>query len=148
MRQFGLLNLASTLLFAAFFLSLTYELWRDYAVGTLTQPTPLLRISDNRVTTLHENAPAYVISFAMSFLVRMRVAWLTQLGAAFTLIMLAVRIVYLYDVLCLRVALSPFPLLDCLEATLHSALLGAVLLVFAAHFNRVEFVLDDNKKRQ
>jgi hypothetical protein len=150
MKKFALLDLASFLLFGAFLLSLVYELWRDYGVGLLQQPTPLLRISDNRVNTMHENAPTYVVSFAMSFLVRLRVAWLTQLGAAFAFIMLCVKCVYLFDVLCLRIALSPLPLLDCLEFTLHVALLGAALLVFAAHFNHVELVHDraDDKKRQ
>jgi hypothetical protein len=149
MKKFALLDLASFLLFGAFFLSLIYELWRDYAVGRLHQPTPLLRISDNRVNTMHENAPTYVVSFAMSFLVRLRVAWLTLLGAAFTFIMLCVKCVYLFDVLCLRVALSPLPLVDCLEFTLHVALLGAALLVFAAFFNHIELVHDtSDKKRQ
>lgn len=146
-------DLASKLLFVAFMISLAYELWRDYVVGDrgLQQPTPLLRISDNRVTTLHENAPTYVLSFAMVFAVRLDALWLKQLGFVFALLSLVARAVYLFDVFCLRLATSPVPAFDVAEATLTTALLGAALLALTAQLKGVKLVVEpsvsDAKKR-
>jgi hypothetical protein len=152
--RFSFTDIASKLLFLAFLVSLVYELWRDHFVHGLEQPTPLLRISDNRVTTLHENAPTYVISFAMVFVVRLEPLWCKQLGAAFTFLGLVWRTVYLFDVFCLRLATSPAPLLEVLEATLSTSLLGAAFLALLAQAQNIELHPEsnnnnnNNKKRQ
>jgi hypothetical protein len=130
MRQLNLLDLASTLLFAAFFLSLTYELWRDYVRRHCsTQPTPLLRISDNRVNdNARKCAPAYV-----DFLCNVvpgaharRVAHAARRRVHVHHALLSKSSICTMS-LCLRLALSPLAASSIASnSTLHSALLGAV----------------------
>ena len=50
-------------------------------------------------------------------------------GIAYTILMMLLNAVYLYDVFPKRVATSPLPLIDCIENTLFASFLGIALYV-------------------
>jgi hypothetical protein len=149
MKKFALLDLASFLLFGAFFLSLIYELWRDYFVAHCTQPTPLLRISDNRVTTMHENAPS----------VRGLLCNVVPRAPARRVAHAARRRVHVHHArrqmsfICTTSCVFASHCRPCRssiasKATLHSRFLALCLFVFAALFQSSRTRSRSNKKRQ
>jgi len=136
------LHLAQHFLFSAFFVSLLYELWRDYFVGALRSPSAILHISDNRTTTLHENAPTYAFMFALSLAVRQSTLWVHNLCAALTTVALIGDAVYKFDVFGARLASSPMPLIDCVHATLYPSFLATALFFILAEIGNVVIMSD------